>query len=122
MTEKMREDVYFFLGAYQAATSCRLRDDLRKEITRTSTNSAASCSERSVRTDVPLNQLIDAQPLNQLVNVPVVSVAPQSVFTEPSDLLTNYTTPVRTEHMINFVEIKSGAGCVCVLNASDSPF
>ena len=87
----------------------RLRDNLRQESALTSTNSAASCSERSVRTDVPLDQLIDAQLLNQLVNVPVASVTPQSDLTEPPDLLTNYTTPVRTEYMINFVEIKSDA-------------
>ena len=96
----------------------RLRDDLRLESTLTSTNSAASCSERSVCTVVPLDQLIDAQPLHQVVNVPVASVAPQSVFTEPSDFLTYCTTSVRTEYNINFVEIKSDAGCVCVLNAS----
>ena len=96
----------------------RVRDDMRQEITLTSTNSAASCSERSVRTSVPLDQLIDAQPLNQVVNGPVAFVAPQSVFSEPSDFLTNFTTPVRTEYMNNFVEIKSDAGCVCVLNAS----
>ena len=92
----------------------RLRDDLRLDSTLTSTNSAASCSERSVCTDVPTNRLIDGQPLHQVVKTPVASVAPQSVFTEPSDFLTNYTTPSRTEHKINFVEIESDAGCVCV--------
>ena len=91
----------------------RLRDDLRWEITPTSTNSAASCSEWSVRKSVPLDQLIDVKPLHQVVNVAVASVAPQSVFTEPSAFLTNHTTPVQREYIINFVEMKSGAGCVC---------
>ena len=94
MTEKMREDVYFFLGAYQAAT---VADTGRFAIGNyTDQHQLCGIMFRAVSSYRCTTRSAHRWP-----------VAQQSVFTEQSYFLMNFSTPVWTEYMINFVEIKS---------------